>query len=110
MDTTIKRRKYFNYIRSKGGIIMDYATLSNEQNFTVFRYGEHTIRFKAPYSLEKYSLVKEWDHGYLVVMAKYSHNMQDEEEYIDLIPILENLYFDAEEFLEPIKEVRIEYA
>lgn len=48
--------------------------------------------------------------GYLVVMAKYSHSMQDEEEYIDLIPILENLYFDAEEFLKPIKEVRIEYA
>ncbi len=89
---------------------MDYAILSNEQDFTVFRYGEHTIRFKAPYSLERYSLVKEWDHGYLVVMAKYSHSMQDEEEYIDLIPILENLYFDAEEFLKPIKEVRIEYA
>lgn len=87
---------------------MDYATLSNEQNFTVFRYGKHTIRFKAPYSLEKYTLIKEWDHGYLVVMAKYSHSEQAEEEYIDLIPILKNLYFDVEAFLEPIKEVRIE--
>lgn len=31
------------------------------------------------------------DHGYLVVMAKYRHNLCEEEEYIDLIPILENL-------------------
>ena len=43
-------------------------------------------------------------------MAKYSHNSQDEEEYIDLVPILEKLYFDVDEFLKPIKEVRIEYA
>lgn len=89
---------------------MDCAVLSSEGNFTVFRYGKHTIRFKAPYSLERYSSVKEWDRGYLVVMAKYSHNAQDEEEYIDLVPILEKLYFDADEFLAPIKEVRIEYA
>lgn len=53
--------------------------------------------------------MKEWDHGYLVVMAKYSHNQNDEEEYIDLIPILENLYYDAQEFLAPIKKVRIQY-
>ena len=32
------------------------------------------------------------------------------EEYIDLVPILENLYYDVDKFLEPIKEVRIEYA
>lgn len=89
---------------------MEYATLSNEAGFTVFKFGKHTIRFKAPYSLEYYSSVKEWDHGYLVVMAKYSHNSTDEEEYIDLVPILEDLYFDVDEFLKPIKEVRVEYA
>ena len=60
--------------------------------------------------MEYYSSVKEWDHGYLVVMAKYSHNSQEEEEYIDLVPILEKLYFDVDEFLKPIKEVRVEYA
>ena len=47
------------------------ATLSNEKNYTVFRYGDHVIRFAAPYSLEHYTEVKEWDNGYLVVMAKY---------------------------------------
>lgn len=89
---------------------MDYAVLSNQNGFTVFRYGDYVIRFKAPYSLEKYTAVKEWDEGYLVVMAKYRHNSESEEEYIDLVPILENLYILPEEFLKPIKEVRIENA
>ena len=41
-------------------------------------------------------------------MAKYRHNKEDEEEYIDLIPVLETLYIDPDEFLEPIKGVKIE--
>ena len=86
----------------------DSAFLSNKGNFTVFRYGNYIIRFKAPYSLEKYTEVKEWDNGYLVVMAKYKHNQESEEEYIDLIPILEDLYILPEEFLKSIKEVKIE--
>ncbi len=53
--------------------------------------------------------MKEWGHGYLVVMAKYRHNLKDEEEYIDLVPILENLYIDADSFLDQIEEVRIQY-
>lgn len=48
--------------------------------------------------------------GYLVVMAKYSHREESEEEYIDLVPILENLYIQPENFLKSIKEVRIENA
>lgn len=89
---------------------MDYAVLSNTNGFTVFRYKDYVIRFKAPYSLEKYTAVKEWDEGYLVVMAKYRHNSESEEEYIDLVPILENLYILPEEFLKPTREVRIENA
>jgi hypothetical protein len=89
---------------------MDYAILSNEGDFTVFRYDDYTIRFKAPYSLERYTEVKEWDHGYLVVMAKYSHNVESEEEYIDLLPILENLYISPEIFLKPIKGVKVKNA
>lgn len=85
------------------------AILYSEKDYTVFKYGKHTIRFLAPYSLERYTEVKEWNHGYLVVMAKYSHNAEPEEEYIDLIPILQNLYFDVEEFLKPIEKVKIQY-
>lgn len=87
----------------------DEAILSSENEYTIFKYDKYIIRFRAPYSLERYTQVKVWDHGYLVVMAKYSHNQNDEEEYIDLIPILENLYYDAQEFLAPIKKVRIQY-
>ncbi len=85
------------------------AILSSEKEYTVFKYDRYTIRFRAPYSLEKYTQVKEWNHGYLVVMAKYHHNPNDEEEYIDLIPILEDLYMDVQEFLAPIQKVRIQY-
>lgn len=53
--------------------------------------------------------IVEWDAGYLVVMAKYN-GLEEVEEYIDLIPILDDLYYDADEFLKPIKEVRIDYA
>ena len=85
------------------------AYLSSENNYTVFRYGDNIIRFRAPYSLERYTEIKEWDQGYLVVMAKYLHNEQPEEEYIDIVPILQDLYFDAEEFLSPIQKVRVLY-
>ena len=68
------------------------------------------IRFKAPYSLKKYTEIKEWNKGYLVVMVKYKHNNESEEEYIDLVPILEKLYITPDEFLRPIKGVKIENA
>lgn len=88
---------------------MDYAVLSNDEEFTIFRYRNSIIRFKAPYSLEYYSEVKQWDNGYLVVMAKYKHKDEKEEEYIDLVPILQKLYISPEKFLEPIKNVIIKY-
>ena len=84
------------------------ALLTNQGQFTVFKYGDRVIRFKAPYSLEKYTEVKTWDHGYIVVMAKYAHNDKSEEEYIDLVPILEDLYINPDVFLKPIKQVTIE--
>ena len=72
-----------------------------------FRVGDKVIRFRAPYSLEHYTEVKEWNHGYIVAMAKYKQNDRPEEEYIDLIPVLKNLYFDPDTFLAPIKEVSV---
>ncbi len=87
---------------------MSYALLGKKKGYTVFQFDGVTIRFRAPYSLEKYTEVKEWDHGYLVVMAKYEHNSKPEEEYIDMVPILENLYMNADNFLNQISEVRIQ--
>ena len=85
------------------------ALLSSADGFTAFSYGGYNIRFRAPYSLERYVDVVKWDDGYLVVLAKYSHNAEPEEEYIDLKPILDDLYIDPETFLKPIKKVRIAY-
>jgi len=86
---------------------VNYAILSNSNKYTIFKYGDREIRFRAPYSLEKYTEVKAWDKGYLVVMAKYTHNDDSEEEYIDIVPILKDLYINPDAFLKPIKEVRI---
>ena len=86
------------------------AILSSDRGFTNFSFGDYHIRFKAPYSLERYVNVVNWDSGYLVVQAKYSHQDKLEEEYIDLKPILEGLYIDSASFLKPIKSVRIAYA
>ena len=85
----------------------DEAILSNENGFTIFQYGKYCIRIAAPYSLEHYVSVEEWDNGYLVVRAKYSHNSASEEEYIDLVPVLRELYIEPSDFLKPIKKVRI---
>ena len=85
----------------------DIATLENDAGFSVFFFRNRVIRFKAPYSLERYTSVKEWDNGYLVVIAKYRHNSQPEEEYIDLLPILNGLYINGQDFLKPIKGVAI---
>ena len=86
------------------------AILGHAGGFTTFTYGKYHIRFQAPYSLEKYVDVLTWNDGYLVVLAKYKHHDEPEEEYIDLKPILDNLYIDAASFLKPIKNVRIAYA
>ncbi len=87
----------------------DEAILSNDKQFTSFKFNGHNIRFRTSPRLERYTKVVEWEHGYIVVMAKYEGNEKEEEEYIDLVPILQNLYFDVDEFLKPIKRVRIEY-
>ena len=85
------------------------ATLSSTDGFTVFAYGDHLIRFKTPVRLKRYLAVKQWDAGYLVVDAEYEGMAAPVEEYIDLAPILENLYFDAARFLQPIKNVEVHY-
>lgn len=84
------------------------AILSSDKEFTSFIFDGHNIRFRTSSRLERYTKVIEWDNGYIVVMAKYKGH-KEEEEYIDLVPILENLYFDVDKFLKPIQKVRIEY-
>ena len=84
------------------------ALLSNYGDMTSFRYGNSNIRFRTPKRLKRYTEVKEWDNGYIVVMADYE-GLGETEEYIDLLPILKNLYINPETFLKPIKSVKIDY-
>ena len=86
------------------------AYLSNEGRYTIFSFGNNRLKFIAPYSLEYYINIKEWDDGYIVVDTKYAHDEKPVEEYIDLIPILDNLLMDKESFLKPIKNVEVIHA
>ena len=85
------------------------AILKSDSQYTIFIFKDQVIRFATSSKLERYTEVKEWDKGYLVVMAKYS-SVGEVEEYIDLIPILEWLYYDVDQFLKPIREVKIDYS
>jgi hypothetical protein len=58
-------------------------------------------------SFGRYQLVK--NKGYLVVISK-NKGKEQEEDYIDLVPILENLLIDPVPFLDSIKEGKIRYA
>ena len=84
------------------------ATLSSKGDMTSFTFGNYNIRFRTPSRLKRYTEVKEWDNGYIVVMADYD-GIGIIEEYIDLIPILENLHINPDTFLKAIKTVKISY-
>ena len=84
------------------------AILSSDGGYTSFSYGGNTIRFLTSPRLLRYEKVLKWDNGYLEVIANY--NGKEEEEYIDLVPILENLLMDVPAFLSPIKKVEVSYA
>lgn len=83
----------------------DCALLSNDGRYTSFSFGGTTIRFLTSPRLVRYETVKKWDDGYIEVDALYGD--RTEEEYIDLVPILKNLYIAPEPFLKNIKRVEV---
>ena len=87
----------------------DTAYISNEGRYTVFSHGDQRLKFIAPYSLQRYDHVTEWDKGYLVVMTKYAHSEELVEEYVDLLPVLDSLHMDRDRFLGPIKKIEVAY-
>ena len=88
----------------------DTAILSSFDKYTTFSFNGKKLTFRTCNNLERYTKIILWDNGYIEVMAKYKHKKDEIEEYIDLIPVLKGLYMDPEKFLNPIKEVKIEYA
>lgn len=87
----------------------DCAVLSSFDKYTTFSFGGTTLTFRTCNNLDRYTKINLWDNGYLEVMAKYKNRKDEVEEYIDLDPILENLFMNKDSFLKPIKNVRIEY-
>lgn len=85
------------------------AQLSSCGDMTCFSYGDQEIRFRTSPRLVRYLSVKSWDAGYIVCEAQYEGLSSPVEEYIDLVPILKNLYMDQDEFLAPIKAVEVSY-
>lgn len=84
------------------------AILSNCGKYSSFSFGDFLIRFRTSDALKKYTQVKKWDNGYLVVTADY-RNLGLTEEYIDMNSILKELHLDDKKILASIKEVKIEY-
>lgn len=84
------------------------AYLNSEGEYTSFQFQDRMIRFLTGNNLERYTKIIEWDHGYLVVTCKTKSNPDiEEEDYIDLLPILDNLYIDPDTFLDPINKVEV---
>ena len=85
------------------------AYLGCSGKYSKFEFNEYSIRFRTSSRLRKYSEIKHWDNGYLVVTADYD-TVGELEEYIDLIPMLKNLFIEPENFLPYIKEVKLKNA
>ena len=87
--------------------ILNTATLSNDGGFSIFKSGGDTIRFATSPRLVRYIRVKRWEDGYLEVDADYGNG--EVEDYIDIRHILDNLYYDTDDFLKGITKVEVCY-
>lgn len=95
---------------SKAGEMIEIkgtAYLSNDRKYTCFSYLGKNIRFRTSDRLIRYQKVLKWDRGYLEVLAEYEGFSGPVEEFIDLIPILNNLFIDSDEFLSQIEKVEV---
>ena len=71
------------------------AILSNESNYTVFRVGDKVIRFRAPYSLEHYTEVKEYKSQVWI----YGHDHKEEDIIINNTRFVSNPWgYDTKDF------------
>lgn len=87
----------------------DTAILSSFDQYTTFSFKGVTLTFRTCNHLERYISVLCWADGYLEVMAKYAHISEPIEEYIDLRPVIDDLYMSRAEYLDPIRNVIIQY-
>ena len=91
----------------EGDVSSSSAALSSAGGFSMFKAGGDTIRFATSPRLVRYTRVKRWEDGYIEVGADYGHG--EEEDYIDIRQILDDLYYDTDAFLKNIKKVEVHY-
>ncbi|MBR1494067.1 MAG: hypothetical protein SPL86_04960 [Succiniclasticum sp.] len=94
---------------SEKNVDLTTAYLSNYDEYTTFTFRDQTITFLTGKRLEKYKKIIKWEKGYLEVLCKNKGETVLQEDYIDLLPILSNLYIEADSFLTPITEVKLNY-
>jgi len=87
------------------------AFLSSNGRYTIIEFRDKRIIFLSPKGLERYVKINEFkpEIGYIAVMTKYSDMDTPEEEYIDLLSTLDELYIDRDEFLKPIEKLEVRY-
>ena len=87
------------------------AFLSNRDGFAIFSFNNIDLKFRISDRVIKFVRIKEWDApiGYIVVDCLHD-TMGIVEDYIDLLPMLDDLYIDAKKFLKPIKKVEVKNA
>ena len=84
-------------LSKEGDVSCSSAVLSSAGGYSMFKAGGDTIRFATSPRLVKYTGVLRWEEGYLEVGADYGHG--EEEDYIDIRQILDNLYYDTDSLL-----------
>lgn len=87
------------------------AYLYNKGEYTLFKIGTQVIKFATSPYLVKYTKIKEYDHGYIVVDAEYRNrdNKNEtyiDEDYIDMEYVFNELGIDTS-ILDDINEVHI---
>ena len=72
------------------------AVLSSAEGFTAFSFGGYHIRFRAPYSLERYVKVVSWDNVHITVYDPWANPEVVKREYgIDIVSDLPAEKFDT---------------
>lgn len=85
---------------------MKTAYLCNKDEYTIFKVNREVVKFRTSPYLETYTEIKEYDDGYMVLMAQLSTIPEPDEDYMDIKGVFQELELDTR-VLSQITEVII---
>lgn len=85
---------------------MKTAYLYNDGDYTFFKVGREVVKFRTSPYLENYTEIKEYDDGYMGLMAQLSTLAAPDEDYMDIKGVFEELELDTS-ILSQVSEVII---